>query len=450
MSIRIALAGNPNSGKTTLFNALTGANQFVGNWPGVTVEKKEGRLKGYKDVVVTDLPGIYSLSPYTLEEVVARDYLIDEKPDAIINIVDGTNLERNLYLTTQLAELGIPLVVAVNMMDEVEKAGDKIDFENLARELGCPALGISALRGTDVEDAAALAVELARKGEPMVPRHVFSGVVEHALAHIEEAAEGRVEPARQRWYAVKLFERDARVLEKLGLSDELRAHIEADVKGCEAELGDDAESIVTNERYDYIASIIQRCIKKSGRGRLSVSDRIDRVVTNRYLALPIFALVMFVVYFVSVTTVGAWATDWTNDVLFGDIITNAAGSFLVSVNAAPWMQSLIVEGIKRRKTPRAARLSRPSASNPKPERRLTHALVHIGELFDDTLKPCAAGGCDARRRPPRQKEKERQVRFLRLLLRLPRGGVLPQTLTDTIYCGSFDGEGARGSASSSF
>ncbi|HOF99625.1 MAG TPA: ferrous iron transport protein B [Clostridia bacterium] len=345
MSIRIALAGNPNSGKTTLFNALTGANQFVGNWPGVTVEKKEGRLKGYKDVVVTDLPGIYSLSPYTLEEVVARDYLIDEKPDAIINIVDGTNLERNLYLTTQLAELGIPLVVAVNMMDEVEKAGDKIDFENLARELGCPALGISALRGTDVEDAAALAVELARKGEPMVPRHVFSGVVEHALAHIEEAAEGRVEPARQRWYAVKLFERDARVLEKLGLSDELRAHIEADVKGCEAELGDDAESIVTNERYDYIASIIQRCIKKSGRGRLSVSDRIDRVVTNRYLALPIFALVMFVVYFVSVTTVGAWATDWTNDVLFGDIITNAAGSFLVSVNAAPWMQSLIVEGI---------------------------------------------------------------------------------------------------------
>lgn len=318
MPIKIALAGNPNSGKTTLFNALTGSNQFVGNWPGVTVEKKEGKLKGHKDVVIMDLPGIYSLSPYTLEEVVARNYLITERPDAILNIVDGTNLERNLYLTTQLTELGIPIVVAVNMTDVVQKSGDKIHADRLAEELGCPVVEISALRGTGVAQAAEMAVNLARAGVPMVPQHSFSGSVEHAIAHIEEATEGIVPESRQRWFAVKLFERDEKVLAELKLPEALRSHIEADIRSCEEELDDDAESIVTNERYLYIGSIIRGCCVKKNRGSLSASDRIDRVVTNRFLALPIFAAVMFIVYFVSVTTVGAWATDWANDGLFGD------------------------------------------------------------------------------------------------------------------------------------
>ncbi|SMC64209.1 ferrous iron transport protein B [Papillibacter cinnamivorans] len=345
MSIKIALAGNPNSGKTTLFNALTGSNQFVGNWPGVTVEKKEGRLKNHRDVMIADLPGIYSLSPYTLEEVVARNYLTTEKPDAILNIVDGTNLERNLYLTTQLTELGIPMVVAVNMMDVVQKSGDKIFIDRLSKELGCPVVEISALKGTGVAEAAEQAVRLARAGVPMVPQHSFSGSVEHAIAHIEEAAHGKVEGGRQRWFAVKLFERDAKVREQLGLPEPLLAHIEEDIQSCEAEMDDDAESIITNERYLYIASIIRDCCSKKSQGKLSLSDRIDRVVTNRFLALPIFAAVMFVVYYVSVSTVGAWVTDWTNDVLFGEIIPPAIESFLVSVGTAGWLQSLILDGI---------------------------------------------------------------------------------------------------------
>ncbi|HPE16146.1 MAG TPA: ferrous iron transport protein B [Oscillospiraceae bacterium] len=345
MPIKIALAGNPNSGKTTLFNALTGANQFVGNWPGVTVEKKEGKLRGHKDVVIMDLPGIYSLSPYTLEEVVARNYLINERPDAILNIVDGTNLERNLYLTTQLTELGIPVVVAVNMMDVVKKSGERIHADRLSEELGCPVVEISALKGTGVAQAAETAVSLARAGEAMVPQHSFSGSVEHAIAHIEEATEGIVPESRQRWYAVKLFERDEKVLAELRLPEALRAHIEADVRSCEEEMDDDAESIVTNERYLYIASIIRGCCERKERGTLSVSDRIDRVVTNRFLALPIFALVMFAVYCVSVSTVGAWVTDWTNDVLFGEIVPPAVEGFLASIGTAAWLRSLILDGI---------------------------------------------------------------------------------------------------------
>jgi ferrous iron transport protein B len=345
MPIKIALAGNPNSGKTTLFNALTGSNQFVGNWPGVTVEKKEGKLKNHRDVVVLDLPGIYSLSPYTLEEVVARNYLITERPDAILNIVDGTNLERNLYLTTQLTELGIPMVVAVNMMDVVQKNGDRIYTEQLSKELGCPVVEISALKGTGIAEAAEKAVRLAASGAPTVPQHTFSGSVEHALAHIEEAVEGVIEESRQRWFAVKLFERDEKVLAQLQLSEELRAHIEKDIKACEEELDDDAESIITNERYLYIASIIRDCCTRKNKGRLSVSDKIDRIVTNRFLALPIFAAVMFLVYFVAVSTVGAWVTDWTNDVLFGSIIPPAVESFLVSVGTAGWLQGLILDGI---------------------------------------------------------------------------------------------------------
>ncbi len=317
MGIKIALAGNPNSGKTTLFNALTGSNQFVGNWPGVTVEKKEGKLKKHDDVVVTDLPGIYSLSPYTLEEVVARNYLIDERPDAILNIVDGTNLERNLYLTTQLTELGIPVVVAVNMMDIVKKNGDKIRVDELSRQLGCKVVEISALKGTGILDAAQAAVDAA-KGEAPIPQHSFSGVVEHALAHIEEAAVHGMPEKQQRWYAVKIFERDDKVLEKLNLSKEVLAHIEKDIKAAEEELDDDAESIITNERYIYIASIIKGAYKKASAGKLTASDKIDKIVTNRFLALPIFAVIMFVVYFVSVTTVGTYATDWANDGVFGD------------------------------------------------------------------------------------------------------------------------------------
>lgn len=317
MSIKIALAGNPNCGKTTLFNALTGSNQFVGNWPGVTVEKKEGKLKKHSDVVITDLPGIYSLSPYTLEEVVARNYLIQERPDAILNIIDGTNLERNLYLTTQLTELGIPVVVAVNMMDVVKKNGDKINIAELSRELGCKVVEISALKGTGITEAAEAAMEAAL-GVKTVPQHSFSGVVEHALAHIEEAAVHTMPEEQQRWYAIKIFERDDKVLEQLRLPADVLSHIEEDIQAAESELDDDAESIITNERYVYIASIIKGCYKKKSAGKLSASDKIDKVVTNRFLALPIFALVMFVVYFVSVTTVGSWATDWANDGVFGD------------------------------------------------------------------------------------------------------------------------------------
>ncbi len=317
MGIRIALAGNPNAGKTTLFNALTGSNQFVGNWPGVTVEKKEGKLKGHKDVVITDLPGIYSLSPYTLEEVVARNYLIGERPNAVLNIIDGTNLERNLYLTTQLVELGIPVVCAVNMMDVVRKNGDKIDVARLSEELGCKVVEISALKGTGITEAANAAVQAAMSGTPTVPRHEFCGCVEHAIAHIEEAVLHDTPEEQQRWYAIKLFERDDKVYEALNVSEETKAHIEADIAAAEKEMDDDSESIITNERYICIANVIKGCLKKKSKG-LTVSDKIDKVVTNRILALPIFAVIMFVVYFVSVTTVGTWVTDWTNDGLFGD------------------------------------------------------------------------------------------------------------------------------------
>lgn len=317
MEIRIALAGNPNCGKTTLFNSLTGSNQFVGNWPGVTVEKKEGRLKKRGDVTITDLPGIYSLSPYTLEEVVARKYLADERPDAILNIVDGTNLERNLYLTTQLLELGIPVVVAINMMDIVTKNGDDINLKELSRELGCKVLAISALKGTGITEAAEAAILSAQEKRP-VPHHSFSGAVEHAIAHIEEAAVHNLPPEQQRFYAIKIFERDEKILDKLQLDKRVLNHIESDIKAAEEELDDDAESIITNERYVYISSILKGCYKKKNAGRLSTSDKIDRVVTNRWAALPIFAVVMFLVYFVSVTTVGTWATDWANDGVFGD------------------------------------------------------------------------------------------------------------------------------------
>ena len=316
--IKIALAGNPNSGKTTLFNALTGSNQFVGNWPGVTVEKKEGRLKKHEDVVIMDLPGIYSLSPYTLEEVVARNYLIGQRPDAILNIIDGTNLERNLYLTTQLTELGIPVVVAINMMDVVRRNGDQINVAELSRELGCKVVEISALKGDGVMEAAQAAVEAAATAKT-VPMHTFSGPVEHAIAHIEEAAVHDLPEEQQRWYAIKIFERDDKVLEQLKIDPTVMTHIEADIKAAEKELDDDAESIITNERYVYIAQLIKGCYKqKKAKGELSASDRIDRVVTNRWLGLPIFALVMFLVYWIAMVAVGAPATDWANDGVFGD------------------------------------------------------------------------------------------------------------------------------------
>ena len=318
MEIKIALAGNPNCGKTTLFNALTGSNQFVGNWPGVTVEKKEGKLKGHKDVVIMDLPGIYSLSPYTLEEVVARNYLISERPDAILNIIDGTNLERNLYLTTQLVELGIPVVVAINMMDVVKKNGDKINTDQLAKELGCQVYEISALKGTGIKEAAELAVKAAESKVPMVPQHSFNGVVEHAIAHIEEAFLNDVPEEQQRWYAIKIFERDEKVIEQLGMSEQVKTHIEKDICAAEKEMDDDSESIITNERYIYIASIIKDCYKKKNQGGLTTSDKIDKIVTNRWLGLPIFAVVMFLVYYISMVTVGSAATDWANDGLFGD------------------------------------------------------------------------------------------------------------------------------------
>ena len=315
--IKIALAGNPNCGKTTLFNALTGSNQFVGNWPGVTVEKKEGKLKKHDDVVIMDLPGIYSLSPYTLEEVVARNYLITERPDAILNIIDGTNLERNLYLTTQLTELGIPVVIAINMMDVVRKNGDQINVAELSRELGCEIVEISALKGDGVMQAAEAAVKAAKSGKT-IPMHTFSGPVEHAIAHIEEAAVHNMPEEQQRWYAIKIFERDDKVLEKLTIPAETMQHIESDIKAAETELDDDAESIITNERYVYIAQIIKGCYKKKNHGQLSASDKIDKIVTNRWLGLPIFAVVMFLVYWVAMVGVGAPATDWANDGLFGD------------------------------------------------------------------------------------------------------------------------------------
>ena len=332
MDVRIALAGNPNSGKTTLFNALTGSNQFVGNWPGVTVEKKEGRLKGHDGVIVTDLPGIYSLSPYTLEEVVARNYLIGTRPDAILNIIDGTNLERNLYLTTQLSELGIPVVIAVNMMDVVRKNGDRIDTAELSRQLGCPVVEISALKGDGVREAAEAAVQAA-KGGKTIPTHKFSGPVEHAIAHIEEAAVHAMPEERQRWYAVKVFERDEKVLESLNIPEDVRAHIEKDIEAAEKELDDDAESIITNERYVYIAGVIRACYRKKNAGALTASDKIDRVVTNRWLGLPIFAAAMFLVYWIAMVAVGAPATDWANDGLFGD------GWHLFGIGAAQYEEA---------------------------------------------------------------------------------------------------------------
>ncbi len=343
--IKIALAGNPNSGKTTLFNALTGSNQFVGNWPGVTVEKKEGKLKKHDDVTIMDLPGIYSLSPYTLEEVVARNYLIDQRPDAILNIIDGTNLERNLYLTTQLTELGIPVVIAINMMDLVKKNGDQINVAELSRQLGCQIVEISALKGTGVMEAAEAAITAAKSAKT-VPMHTFSGPVEHAIAHIEEAAVHSMPEEQQRWYAIKIFERDDKVLAKLSIPAETMSHIETDIKAAEKELDDDAESIITNERYIYIAEVIKSCYKKKNKGELSASDKIDRIVTNRWLGLPIFALVMFIVYWVAMVGVGAPATDWANDGLFGD------GWHLLGIGSGEYSEvadaygeaSLIVDG----------------------------------------------------------------------------------------------------------
>ena len=343
MSIKIALAGNPNCGKTTLFNALTGSNQYVGNWPGVTVEKKEGKLKKHNDVIITDLPGIYSLSPYTLEEVVARNYLIDEKPDVVLNIIDGTNLERNLYLTTQVVELGIPVVVAVNMMDVVKKNGDKINVKELSRQLACPVVEISALKGTGVMEAAETAIKAAG-GPSTIPQHEFSGAVEHAIAHIEEAALNDMPENQQRWYAIKIFESDEKVLEKLNISDATLAHIQKDIEAAETEMDDDAESIITNERYLYISSIIKAVYKKANKGKLSTSDKIDRIITNRILGLPIFALIMWGVYFISMQWIGKMGTDWVNDVLFAEWVPGLLEKFL-EPHLAPWLFGLINDGI---------------------------------------------------------------------------------------------------------
>lgn len=349
MKVKIALAGNPNSGKTTLFNALTGSNQFVGNWPGVTVEKKEGKIKGYtakgEEAVLVDLPGIYSLSPYTLEEVVSRNFLLGEKPDAIINIIDGTNLERNLYLTTQLTELGIPVIIAVNMMDLVKKNGEELNIDRLAKDTGCKVVEISALKGDGIDQLIQRAVAIAKTGKKNQPAHSFEGCVEHAIAHIEEAIGGLVDQSMERWYAVKLFERDEKVRESLGLDEALLAHIEEDIVSCEKEMDDDAESIITSERYNYIGSIIEDCYKKRVKKQLSTSDKIDRIVTNRFLALPIFAVVMWIVYYVSVTTVGSILTDWTNDTLFGEWIIPAAQGALESIGCADWLTGLLVDGI---------------------------------------------------------------------------------------------------------
>ena len=354
MSIKIALAGNPNCGKTTLFNNLTGSNQYVGNWPGVTVEKKEGKLKGEKDVIIQDLPGIYSLSPYTLEEVVSRTYLVKEKPDAILNIIDGTNIERNLYLTTQLIELGIPVVMAVNMIDLVRKNGDKIDLKKLSAELGCQAVEISALKGEGTEAAAKAAMAAAKAGKGGELPHVFTGSVEHAIAHIEESIQGKVDDRFLRWYAVKLFERDDKVQDELKLDKTLMDHIDEHIQDCEKEMDDDAESIITNQRYAYINGVVDKAVKKKARvEHLTVSDKIDQIVTNRILALPIFALVMFLMYSLSMGTsiadggwaIGTFATDWTNDVLFGEIVPGALGGFLESIGVAGWLYGLIMDGI---------------------------------------------------------------------------------------------------------
>ena len=354
MSIKIALAGNPNCGKTTLFNLLTGSNQFVGNWPGVTVEKKEGKLKNREDVIIVDLPGIYSLSPYTLEEVVARKFLVNECPDAIINLVDGTNLERNLYLTTQLTELGIPVVIAINMMDVVEKRGDKINIEILSKKLGCNVVEISALKGTGISEVVDFAIQAA-KTQHRAPIHRYSGAVEHALAHIEEATIHNMNTPQQRWYAVKIFERDEQVLSTLNIDKKILTHIEMDIKMTEAELDDDAESIIINERYLFIESVVKVCFKRKRRNKITTSDKIDKIVTNRFLALPIFAVVMFLVYYISVSTVGTWATDWANDGVFGEgwslfgmfipSVPQLVESLLITLNCADWLQSLILDGI---------------------------------------------------------------------------------------------------------
>ena len=346
MSIKIALAGNPNCGKTTLFNNLTGSNQYVGNWPGVTVEKKEGKLKGDKDVIIQDLPGIYSLSPYTLEEVVSRTYLVKEKPDAILNIIDGTNIERNLYLTTQLIELGIPVVMAVNMIDLVRKNGDTIDLKKLSAELGCQAVEISALKGEGTAEAAKAAVAAAKAAKTGELPHVFTGSVEHAIAHIEESIQGKVEPRFLRWYAVKLFERDEKVLEELKLEKALVEHIDEHIRDCETEMDDDAESIITNQRYAYINTVVHKAVKKKARkDNLTVSDKIDQIVTNRVLALPIFAVIMCVVYYIAVSSLGGIVTDWTNDTLFGAWIQPGVQTLLENAGAADWVVSLVVDGI---------------------------------------------------------------------------------------------------------
>ena len=349
MNIRIALAGNPNCGKTTLFNALTGSNQFVGNWPGVTVEKKEGKLKKHDGVIITDLPGIYSLSPYTLEEVVARNYLIDERPDAILNIIDGTNLERNLYLTTQLTELGIPVVIAINMMDVVRKNGDKINIAELSRELGCKVVEISALKGDGVMAAAEEAIKAAENGKT-IPMHTFSGVVEHAIAHIEEAVLHEMPENEQRWYAIKIFERDSKVLERLSIKPEVLKHIETDIQAAEEELDDDAESIITAQRYEYLTQIISKSVKKNKQSHeLTISDKIDKIVTNRILALPIFAVIMFVVYTIAMGStsfsIGTMGTDWANDVLFGEMVPSFFDQLLNSLHVSGVLYSLIQDGI---------------------------------------------------------------------------------------------------------
>ena len=349
MDIKIALAGNPNCGKTTLFNELTGSSQYVGNWPGVTVEKKEGRLKGHDNVIIQDLPGIYSLSPYTLEETVTRRYLINEKPDVILNIIDGTNLERNLYLTTQLIEVGLPVVVAINMMDLVSKNGDTINLQKLAAEIGAPVYPVSALEGKGCREAAEAAVKVAENHlvfKSMELPHVFRGSVEHALAHIEESISDKVEKKSLRWFAIKLFERDEQVLEDLKLPASLIAHLEEHIKDCETEMDDDSESIITNQRYEYIGSIINACITKNRpKHALTMSDKIDQVVTNRFLGLPIFFAIMTLMYYISITTVGSWMTDWTNDVFFGEIVTDAAKSMLESMAAPEWLSGLVVDGI---------------------------------------------------------------------------------------------------------
>jgi ferrous iron transport protein B len=345
MKLKIALAGNPNSGKTTLFNALTGSNQFVGNWPGVTVEKKEGRLKGQKNILISDLPGVYSLSPYSLEEVITRDFLLNEKPDAILNIVDATNLERNLYLSTQLLELDIPVVIVLNMLDVMRKNKETLNLEGLSKALGCPVVEISAINGEGVDQAIEEAIRLAKEKKTVHPTHYFNGEVEHGLAHIEEAILHHLPDQTQRFFAIKLFERDSKIAQLLGMTESQLAHIEEDIKICEAAFDDDAESIIANERYNYITSIIERCYHKRGKQHASLSERIDNIVTHRILALPIFAFIMFLVYFVSVTSVGAWITNYTNDVIFGQVVPKAVEGLLISINTADWLNSLILDGI---------------------------------------------------------------------------------------------------------